>query len=334
MTLSDVKKLEGAQKIVNVCANVKANEKVLILTDTKTVKVGEWIAMASFRVSDNTVLAIINPRNAHGEEPPPHMVQAIRESDVVILPLKFSMTHAQATREARKHGTRILSLGDYSERMLEEGGIFADFVEVEKIVIKVAEKLTQGKIAEVMAPAGTRLRMDISGRKGSSETGIARLPGSFAGPPNIEANVGIVEGSAEGILVVDGSITDPALGVITDPIEMKIEKGRITEIGGSRQAAILRRIFDRLNDPGMFNIGELGIGLNPVSKITGSMLEDEGAYGTCHFGIGDNTRYGGVVKAKTHIDLVIRESSIILDGRPLQQNGELTKDIEEDEGGI
>jgi leucyl aminopeptidase (aminopeptidase T) len=250
----------------------------------------------------------------------------MNKADVLIMPLKFSMTHAEATTEARKLGARVLSLGDYNEGMLAKGGIEADFLKNEKVVRGVAEILGRGKKAEVTTPRGTKITMDISGRRGFCEPGFAYEPGSIAGPPNVEANVGPLEGTAEGVLVVDGSILHPDLGVILDPIRIALQGGNITEIQGGNQADIFRRLLSSMNDSGTYNIAELGIGLNPCSVVSGSMLEDEGAYGTCHIGIGDNTSFDGTVKAVSHIDLVMRKPTIVIDGDTIQKDGELTVD--------
>ena len=74
------------------------------------------------------------------------------------------------------------------------------------------------------------------------------------------------------------------------------------------------------------NIGELGIGLNPAAVITGNMLEDEKAFRTCHFAIGEN--YDNDAPALIHLDGVVREPTIEItyeDGstRTVLQNGDL-----------
>jgi 2,5-dihydroxypyridine 5,6-dioxygenase len=324
MSIQDAKKFAGALKIVKTCANLQPHEKVLVLTDTETLRVGELIAMAALQISPDTVLAVISTRAGHGSEPPTHIATAMSKSEVVIMPLKFSMTHAAASREARKVGARMLSMGDYNERMLEKGGIEADFLKLEKVVNRVAEVFAAGKTAEISTPGGTELRMDISGRQGYSEPGFAHKPGSIAGPPNIEANVGPLEGTAEGVIVIDGSIPHPSLGVISSPIHLTVHGGNITDIKGGAQAEVMRRLLADMDDSSMYNIAELGIGLNPCSHISGSMMEDEGAYGTCHVGIGDNSNFGGVVKAKSHIDLIMHRPTIVIDGETIQYDGKLT----------
>lgn len=320
--LVDIQKFKGAQKIIQVCANIQPDEKVLVLTDTKTLRVGELMATAALGVTNDVILAVCTPRNAHGEEPPAHIVNAMRDSDVLIMPLRYSMTHASATKEARRNGTRVISMGDFDERMLESGGIEADFLKIAQTVKQVAEVLTKGKKAKVTTLQGTDLDMDISGRSGASEPGFSHEPGSLSGPPNIEANVGPLEGSTQGMLIVDGSIPHPMLGVIRDPISIRVKNGQVTEIAGGVEADKLRLALSTMGEE-IYNIAELGIGLNPCSTITGSMLEDEGAYGTCHIGIGDNTSFGGKVKAKSHIDFIIRCPTIEIDGQIIEKDGKL-----------
>ena len=74
------------------------------------------------------------------------------------------------------------------------------------------------------------------------------------------------------------------------------------------------------------NIGELGIGLNPAASITGNMLEDEKAFRTCHFAIGEN--YDGDAPALIHFDGIVRNPTIAIryaDGSSflLMEGGEL-----------
>ena len=78
-----------------------------------------------------------------------------------------------------------------------------------------------------------------------------------------------------------------------------------------------------MDDSNIYNVADLGIGLNPCSETTGSMMEDEGVFSTCHISIGDNTSFGGLVKAKSHFDLIMRVSTITIDNELLQKDGKL-----------
>lgn len=327
LIIKDAKRLKGARKIIEVCANVQPGERVLILADTNTVRIGELLALTSLQITEDTILSVITPRATHGEEPPAHIASAMRESDVLLMPLTYSMTHASIVEEARAKGVRVVSMGDFTEEMLERGGIDADFPRLRKVVEYVASLLTDGKVARMTTPKGTDLRMEIAKRQGNPEPGLSHEPGAFSSPPNMEANIGPLEGTTEGTAVIDAAIPHPLLGVITEPITLIIEEGLITRINGGGQATILRNVLEEMNDPAIYNIAELGIGLNPCSRICGSMLEDEGVYGTGHIGIGDNLAYGGHVKSKGHIDLIMHSPTTEIDGECIQKDGQLAFDL-------
>jgi leucyl aminopeptidase (aminopeptidase T) len=78
---------------------------------------------------------------------------------------------------------------------------------------------------------------------------------------------------------------------------------------------------------GRRTIAELGIGTNPGATITGVILEDEKAEGTVHFAFGTNTGIGGGNRASVHIDGLVREAMVELDGRLILRNGVLSTDV-------
>ena len=71
------------------------------------------------------------------------------------------------------------------------------------------------------------------------------------------------------------------------------------------------------------NIAEVGIGLNRKAKVTGIVLEDEKAYGTCHIALGNNIGFGGKVDVPLHIDCVIKKPTIFLDDKIIMKKGRL-----------
>ena len=75
------------------------------------------------------------------------------------------------------------------------------------------------------------------------------------------------------------------------------------------------------NDPNVYNIAEHGVGLNPKCHFCGFMLEDEGVFGTCHIGIGTSITLGGTVKAACHYDVIMKDGTIVADGKTLMKDG-------------
>lgn len=155
--------------------------------------------------------------------------------------------------------------------------------------------------------------MDIGGRRGNALYCIVE-PGEFSTVPTIEANVSPVEGSAQGKIVADASIPYLGIGVLDEPIIFEVIDGFITTIEGGRQADILKNNLAEQQDQNVYNIAEIGVGLNPKCRMCGIMLEDEGVVSTCHIGIGTSITFGGTVKAAVHYDLLMWKPKITVDG--------------------
>jgi len=93
--------------------------------------------------------------------------------------------------------------------------------------------------------------------------------------------------------------------------------------GVSPQAQAFRDLLASADDPNIYNIGELGIGLNPECILENSMLSDEGVRGTIHVALGTSAYIGGDVVAAGHYDMVFAGATLELDGEAVLANGEL-----------
>ena len=51
------------------------------------------------------------------------------------------------------------------------------------------------------------------------------------------------------------------------------------------------------------------------------MLEDEGVYGTVHLGFGSNISFGGIVQSACHLDMVIKNPTLTVDGHEVVKDG-------------
>ena len=315
--------MRGAKAILDDCACVKAGEQVLIITDTELFKIGQVLAAAVYERDAEPIMAVIKPREMDGQEPPVPVAEAMKRADVVLAPVSRSITHTRAVKEAASAGARILVMTAFTERLMISGGIEADFRDQRPVCEKLADLFTEADTVKLTTLAGTDLAMNIEGRRGNALTCVVDKPGMFSPVPNIEANVSPIEGSAEGKIVVDASIPYIGIGLLREPVKMTVNKGFITEIQGGYQAEVLRRDLESKNDPNVYNIAELGVGLNPRSEMTGIMLDDEGVLGSAHIGIGTSITLGGKLKAAVHYDLVLWKPTIRLDGKMVIENGEI-----------
>ena len=321
--MKEVLMMKGARKLVDVCGKVQAGEKVLILSDFAKVSIAQAIAAAVHQKNAEAVISLMPPRNMHNEPLPDTVAEAMKKADIIFAPTKWSIAHTEARVAATKAGVRIINMPSYEEETLISGGIDLDFEKQAPLVEKVAAVLTEAKVARVVTPLGTDITLGIEGRSGAALTGLAHKPGVFCTPPDVEARVTPVEGTSQGVIMVDGSIPVPEIGVITQPIKVTVQGGNAVKIEGGKQAHLFSDILAKANDPGAYNIAELGIGLNPMSKIIGVMVEDEGSLGTVHIAVGTSAAFGGKVRTHLHLDMMIRQPTVTLDGKVILDKGRL-----------
>lgn len=322
---NSIELMRGAATIVDKCAGgIKEGEKVVIVTDTNKMWLADALARVAFERHGEVVVCLMTPRKAHGEDPPLPVISAMLSADVVFEPTTFSLTRAESSMKAAEKGARVISLPAYEPSMLISGGLEADFQAQAKLVDKIADILSNGHTATLSTQLGTNVTMEFGGRKGNTGKGFCEGPGTICGPPNIEANISPLEGTANGTIIADISVPVPGIGLLSEPIRLMVKDGFVKTINGGREAKLLEKLLKDANDPNVYNIAELGIGLNPKAKICGIMLEDEGAMGTVHIGIGDNHTSGGKIKAPLHIDLILSNPTLKIDDKTVIQEGKLT----------
>ena len=313
---------KGARTIVEVCAGTKPGEKAVIVTEPCMLSMAEAMAAAVIAAGAEPVITVLTPRSADGQEPPEPVAAAMKASNVFFNVVRTSITHTRATRDAAAAGSRGMMMTQFSEEMLMGGGINADFRAIAPQCEAVAKALEGSETIHLTTPHGTDLTFSARGRRGNALTCLIE-PGMFTTVPTIEANVSPLEGTAEGTIVADASIPYIGIGLLKAPITFKVEKGMIVSITGGSQADILKRNWESKNDPLVYNVAEMGIGLNPECRFIGYMLEDEGVYGSVHIGTGTNITLGGVIKAACHYDLIMTGATIVADGRYVLKDGKV-----------
>lgn len=320
--MNEVLMARGAHTVVNTCVGVKPGEQVLIITEAEKLSIAKAVAAAVYAAKAEPVITVILPRERDGQEPPLTVAEAMKQSDAFIAVVGKSITHTHAVREACKRGSRGVVLTQFSEAMMIHGGLEADFRDVAPTCKEVAAKLAGAEQVHLTTPYGTDLTFCAKGRRGNAMYCMVE-PGEFSPVPTVEANVSPLEGTANGVIVANASIPYIGIGVLEEPVTCTVKDGFITSITGGRQAQMLKRDLDSKNDPNVFNIAELGVGLNPQCRFIGFMLEDEGVRGSVHIGIGTNITLGGNLKAACHYDLIMTEPTLMADDAMLLHEGQV-----------
>ena len=71
------------------------------------------------------------------------------------------------------------------------------------------------------------------------------------------------------------------------------------------------------------NIAEFAIGTNPKARLVGNLAEDKKLEGSVHIAIGDNHVLGGNITSNIHLDGMVLNPNVELDGKCIINNGKL-----------
>ncbi len=314
----------AARNALTTCLAVKKNEEVLIVSDFKRLAIATALYQEALILGAEPMIKLMHPRVGHGIEPPRTVARAMAEADVVLCPTEKSLTHTDARRIAcEKHGSRIATLPMITEEIFIRG-LLADYLDIKKQSEKLLSLVNSAQTARITSPSGTDLTINLSNRF-HADIGVIPKPGMYTNLPAGEVCGAPLEGTTEGIFVID------QMGEVVDqPTRVEIRSGIAVKIESNPSGRRLKKILDsaskRDKNNHAFNIAELGIGTNPAVKLSGCVLEDEKVLGTVHVALGDNTSYhGGQTSASVHEDGIMIRPTLKLDDRVIMKDGKMVK---------
>jgi len=312
------KEQAAGQNVIQQCLDIKPTEKVLIVTDTLKEKVEAPIFFETAKkFTSNIKMVIMKPTGQHGAEAPKKVIDLMCQSNVVLIPTTYSLSHTMGRKKANNKGARIASMpGITKDTILRT--LTIDYQKVSSLSKKIAGLLTMAEKAELTNPSGTKIFFSLKGRDAIPDTGLITNPGDFGNLPAGEAFIAPKEGKSQGILVFDACYGDK---ILKEPVAFTIENGLITKVLSTKKTAKkIEAILNKIG-PKAKNIAELGIGTNQMAKPGKGILEVEKVYGTCHVALGNNAHFGGEVDVPYHEDGLIINPTLKLDGKTILKNG-------------
>jgi leucyl aminopeptidase (aminopeptidase T) len=349
MKLFDKKEKSPSETVVQDVCKIKKGETVLIVANPETSGIAQNLFTAALSAEAKPTL-IYQTKKTSSDFAEKTVTAAIKSEPDVIFSIsqnKLGKDQDAILNPYRTDDGKIfdntfdfLLSGKKSIRGIWTPGLTEDIfnrtVNIDYKILSqrcksVCEKFENASTVHVTSPGGTDILIGLAGRKAMSDDGDFSRKGSGGNIPAGESFISPVVGSANGKIVFDGSMTfSGGDSILKTPITVIVEKGFVTEIsGGEESRRLLKDITQAEKDAlameadgklpkgqgeiyakNARNIGELGIGLNPAACITGNMLEDEKAFRTCHFAIGEN--YDGDANSLIHFDGVVKEPTITI----------------------
>jgi leucyl aminopeptidase (aminopeptidase T) len=243
---------------------------------------------------------------------------ALAACDVFIAPTARSLSHTQARKRASEAGARGATMPGVTEEMLARV-MAVGFDTMAARSQAVAELLTQSREARVTCPRGTDVQLDLDGREGISDDGRLAERGQFGNLPCGEGFIAPMNGEGT---IVPASLAP--LGLTDEPATLTMRDGLIVDGQGGLGPDYFK-LLDAHGRPGR-NLAELGVGTNDRATLTGNVLEDEKILGTVHFAFGASAGIGGTVAVPIHLDVVVLEATLELDGRTVLDRGRYVLD--------
>lgn len=315
--------LAGPARIaVEECLGVRQLEQVVIVADTlRPLAVVDALLSAVADAGGEPVVALFRAGERSPNEPPSAVGEAMRQADAVLLYTTASLTHSQARLQAQEAGARVISAPGLSE----DGFVRTLSVDVRALAEqtnRLAEAVARSHHARIRTAAGTDVEMELVHPVIAADGRCRNARELDFFPPGLVLSVPVA-GSVRGTAVVDGSAT--YLGKLASPITIQFREGRAVEIAGERSADAFRQMLENLDDPNVFEFAAWGMGTNPRAALIGDepSFEGERIYGWAHLSTGSNASLpGGTVRAKLHVDLILADPTVELDGRVILENRE------------
>ncbi|WP_299268147.1 aminopeptidase [Halorientalis sp.] len=300
-----------AETAVRKCMRLQPNESCLIVTDHERQPVGEALYEVANERTDDASIVRYPPGDQHGEEPPAAAAAGMRAADVVLAPTKKSITHTKARSDATEAGARVATLPGITEEVFVTG-LDADYTEIKRHCEDLHAEVSGAETVRVQTERGTDIVFRPGDREWREDTGIVHEPEAMSNLPAGE--VFLSPETANGTFVVDGTMMPHGLLEEGHVLEFEVDDGTVTEVSDDGVREELDAAAEEVGQDA-YNLAELGIGTNVgVTELVGSVLLDEKAAGTVHIAIGDDHAIGGDVEAPIHLDGIVRDPKVYVDG--------------------
>lgn len=176
--------------------------------------------------------------------------------------------------------------------------------------------------------AGTDVTYTLGERPILTEYGFTDEAGRWDHWPSGFLATVALPGGVGGRVVMDrGDILLPQMKQLGEPIEFRIDQGRVTEIRGGAEATALRRYIERYEDPRAYDVSHIGWGLNERAEwtvdVAGIGMDSRAHYGNVLFSLGPDNEFGGDNDTPCHLDLPMKGCTLYLDDEEIVRRGNI-----------
>ena len=325
---------EGIKQAVDNCLKVKAGESAVIITDKETIEIGSAIKNAIEEITAEVKFFIMEDFGERPIDYPKSIDDSIKTADVSVYAaqgaegelqtFRMKMLRAVESNPRLRHAHMI---GITPEIMKD--GMCSDYKEIQRVSKLVYEKVRNAGKIRVVTEKGNDFVAEFSPElKWLVEDGNIP-PGDWKNLPDGEVCTCPV--NVNGKVIFDGCLGDyftERYGSLENtPIFIEVENGRAIKESIRCENEQLRDEFTKYLfeiDKNSNRIGEFAIGTNiGLTKLIYNLLQDE-KFPSVHIAFGSPLpgKTGADWDSKAHVDGMIKDPTIYVDGEVLMNKGQ------------
>lgn len=325
----------GAKNAIELYLNVKINEKVLIITDKKTLDIGKAFENIARKITNNVNLLILED---YGKRPlkkiPSELKKKILDSDVILFAAKKIAnnkvsevsTLRKPIRELCYYNKKRYAVMPGITKKIMEQGMSVNPKKIQEFSNKIYNIVKSCKEIKVKTKLGTDIIAKFNSKiKWINSDGNLTKPAQENLPG---AEVYTCPYSINGKFIVDGLLGDyftEKYGFLDkNPIYIEIRDSRAVDIKCENKE-LEKEFIDYLKTDNGNRVGEFAIGTNiGLKKMIESLLQDEKIPGI-HIAFGNPYPKKTCVNwsSNIHIDCVIKNPTIFIDNKKIMEKGRL-----------
>jgi aminopeptidase len=330
---------EGVKQAIENCLKVKKGEDVVVITDRETLGIGSALRAAAEKITFQPARFFV--MEDFGTRPipfPQEVKEALRAARVSIYAAQGAKGELATFRqpmlrtiEANPKLRHAHMIGITPEIMTD--GMCSDYAEIQRISKLVYEKVRNARAIRVVTDKGSDFTAEFTPELRWTISDGDITPGHWKNLPDGEVFTAPL--TLNGQVVIDGCLgdffTERYASLEETPVRVQVKDGRAQRESLQCDNEALRKelaeyVFE--TDDNSSRVGEFAIGTNTgLTHLIYNLLQDEKFPGV-HIAFGSPLpgHTGAQWDSKAHVDGVIKNPTVYVEGEPIMTKGRFRLD--------
>ena len=328
----------GSKQAVVHCVKVKSGDKIVVITDHESERMGDAIIRAAEAAGGfvrKFVMEDFGYRPQDGKKP--LLFPAEIRNTMINAQVSFYIASTRFGEQAsfrkpmiktvEKYSLRHAHMPNFTKEIMCQG-MSTDYLLVQRLCRKVYDIVSKARNIRVTTPSGTDFTVRLTPKHKWIICDGQISPTKWTNLPDGE--VFTTPADANGVVVIDGCMGDIPTGrpgsMKVTPLTYELRHNRCVKGSIHCKNKALKNLFEKYTfgtDANSHRVGEFAIGTNlGLKKLIGIMLQDE-KFPSVHLALGDpiGSETGARWSSKVHNDGLMLSPTITVDGKLIMKKG-------------